>query len=303
MPIPISEVLKNLSAGEFAGLYFLHGEEPFYIDAIVSAIEKYALKPTEKDFNQAIIYGKEVTCQQIVERARQFPVMNNKRVIIIKQAQEIEDIHKKLGREILVKYAENQADTTILVLACRTKQKLLAKRLSVKKTIVLESPRIYDNQLANEVRKYCQQNNIAITPRAIMVLVQYVGTDLTRVVNEINKILLSCDKPIQITDALVLKYVGISKQYNVFELKKAIAKKNAITTFGIIYHFEANPKAHPIVPIISILYLLFSQILIAYQHRNLDANGLQKAIGGNYYDKQDVVTARRYFSWKKHWKS
>ncbi len=303
MPATFEKVLKDLQEKKFAPLYFLQGDEPFYIDQVSDFIEQNALTPAEKGFNQTIVYGKDVNISQVLDASRRFPMMAQRQVVIVKEAQSITDIGKKEGQEKLLSYAANIVPTTILVFAYKHKKldgkTKLYKELD-KNGILLDSKKLYDNQLPDWIVQYGNGKGIKIIPKAAYLLAEYIGNDLSRIGNEIDKILLNYDTKVDIDEQMVTKHVGISKEYNVFELQKALAQRNVLKSHQILQYFEANPKSNPGIMVVANLFTFFSRLLIVHQHKNLAARDLATKVGVNPFFMNEYLAASRNYPLAKN---
>ncbi|CAK9032907.1 Phosphoenolpyruvate carboxykinase (ATP) (PCK) (PEP carboxykinase) (PEPCK), partial [Durusdinium trenchii] len=223
------EVLGSLKNGQYSPVYFLHGDEEYFIDLITDHIEQHALDETAKGFNQLILYGKDTEVRDILTQARRFPMMSERQTVIVKEAQEIKDLNKEDAQTLLEEYLKNPLPSTILVLSHKhktfDKRKKLAKSLD-KLAVVVESKKLYDNKIPDWIRGFVKDKGHAIDDKAAFILAEYIGTNLQRLSNEIDKILINFKEPITISPDLIQKYVGINKDYNSFELQRAIAMKN-----------------------------------------------------------------------------
>ena len=268
-------IISDLKAKKYAPIYLLHGDEPYYIDLITSYIESHVLDEGEKAFNQAVMYGKDIDFKQVVDEARQFPMMSPFRVVIVKEAQDMKTLSK------LESYAEKPSPQSIVVLA--HKYKKVDKRTKFVKTvaktgIILESKKIYDNQLPGWISDHCKAKKVNIDFEASQLLADYLGTDLSKVSNELDKLLLNVSGK-HITADDVQEHVGISKEFNVFELQKAIGTKDAEKTFRILQYFSDNEKSHPLPLILGNLYNYFSKLYVTIYNLNAPDTKLQKLIG------------------------
>jgi DNA polymerase III subunit delta len=260
-------ILSDLQAGRYAPVYFLQGEEPYFIDLIAGFIEEHALPEQARGFNQTVVYGRDVAVADILNHARRFPMMSERQVVIVKEAQNIGDLAREAGQKMLEKYLVQPQPSTILVLCY--KYKTLDKRRTLYKTIeknavFFDARKLYDNQLPGWIQSYVRAKGQRITEKAVHMLADYIGNNLERLSNEIDKILINFNGTVEITDAHVQQFVGISKEYNVFELQRAIASGNRSRAFAIAAYFEANPKNNPVIPVIAILFTFFSRLLLLH---------------------------------------
>ncbi len=297
-----AQILKNIQSGQYAPVYFLQGDEPYYIDLISDEIEKNALDASAKGFNQVVLYGKDVRMNDILGNARRFPMMSDRQVVIVKEAQNILDLGKEEGDKQLMQYLANPQPSTILVFG--HKHKSLDKRKAVYKAIekhavTLSTNKLYDYQMPDWVRAYIKEKGFSITDKGVFMLVEFIGNNLERMSNEIDKMLINFKEKVEINDHLIQKYIGISKEYNAFELQKAVAGRDILKANKIVQYFEANPKSNPVIPIIAILYLFFSKLLIIHSTPDKSENNLATILKTNkFFIKEYLVAARNYPLWK-----
>ncbi|MBA2613200.1 MAG: DNA polymerase III subunit delta [Bacteroidetes bacterium] len=274
-----NQILLDLKRRIFKPIYFLSGEEPFYIDQISDYIENNVLDEADREFNQNIVYGKDIDFVSILGLAKQFPMMSEYQVVIVKEAQNIKELNKSAGGDDssavaknnpnsavqqFVNYIANPQPTTILVFCFKyktiDKRSAMAKALQ-KHAVYFESGKLYDNQVPEWINNYVKDSGYAIAPKASFLLSEFLGNDLSKITNEINKLVISLPKGKEITADLVQDNIGISKDFNVFELQDALAKKDILKANQIINYFAFNEKEHPSVLILSSLYGYFSKIL------------------------------------------
>jgi DNA polymerase-3 subunit delta len=297
----VTNMMGELKAGKYAPVYFLQGEEPYFIDLVSNYIEEHALSPAEKGFNQVVVYGKDAPMATILTHARRFPMMAERQVVIVKEAQDIPDLNKETGGKLLLDYLKNPAPTTVLVF-CH-KHKSLDKRKELGKKIeqltkALNSKKLYDNQLPDFVASYVRERKISMDDRAIAALCEFVGNDLHRLVNEVEKLTIAAQGN-AITAEHVMHGVGVSKEYNIFELQKAIVRKDTVMANRIVNYFEANTRKNPVIPVIAFLFSFFSKLLVASQSPDKSEKGLVSSLKINPYAAKDYTTALRQFSTEK----
>ncbi len=290
------QILGDLKNKIYYPVYFLAGEEAYYIDEISDFIEDNVLTDTEKEFNQTIIYGRETDVLSIISFAKRYPMMANYQVVIVKEAQDIQKI------EELISYLENPLDSTLLVI--NYKYKKVDKRKSFfkqidKKGVLFESKKLYDNQIAGWINNYVREKGYDITPKASAMLTEFLGTDLSKVVNEISKLILNVPEKATINDELVERNIGISKDFNIFELQNAIGTRNVLKTNQIANYFAANPKENPLVKTVTILFGYFSKLLIYHQLKDKSRNSVASALSVNPFFVKDYQTAARNYSFQK----
>jgi DNA polymerase-3 subunit delta len=297
MDAGVKKIMGELRAGKFAPVYFLQGEETFYIDLIANYIEENAIPPTEKSFNQVIVYGKDVAMATILTHARRFPMMAEKQAVIVKEAQDIQDLNKETGSKLLLDYLKNPSPSTILVFCHKNKsldkRKELGKKID-QYTTALNSKKIYDNQLPDFISEYAREKNINMEDRAITALCEFVGNDLHRLTNEIDKLLIAAQGN-NISLEQVMSGVGVSKEYNIFELQKAIIRKDTLLANKIVNYFEANTRKNPIIPVVAFLYSFFSKLLAASQCTDKSEKGLVSTLKISPYAAKDYLSALRQY--------
>lgn len=297
MDASAKKIMSDLKAGKYAPVYFLQGEETYYIDVVANYIEEHALPPADRSFNQVIVYGKDAAMATILTHARRFPMMAEKQVVIVKEAQEIQDLNKENGSKLLLDYLKNPAPSTILVF-CH-KHKSLDKRKELGKkidqyTVALNCKKIYDNQLPDFISEYARDKKINIDDRAVMALCEFVGNDLHRLTNEIDKLMIASTSN-SISVEQVMNGVGVSKEYNIFELQKAIIRKDTLLANRIVNYFEANTRKNPLIPVVAFLYSFFSKLLAASQCPDKSDKGLVSTLRISPYAAKDYVYALRQY--------
>ena len=273
------------------------GEEPYYIDKISDFIESSILAEEERGFNQMVLYGRDITIEEIVSNAKRYPMMAEHQVVIIKEAQDLSRTIEKL-----VSYAENPQPTTVLVI--NYKYKKIDKRKALYKTlkktgIVYESKKLYENQVADWIRRVLSPKNYSISPKAAQMLVEFLGTDLSKINNELEKLQIILPKGTQISPEHIEENIGISKDYNNFELRKAIGEKNAIKAYQIVHYFAENPKDNPMVVTVSLLFNFFSQLLHFHGLTDKSPRNVASALKVNPYFVNEYITAARHYPMRK----
>jgi DNA polymerase-3 subunit delta len=299
MDASVKKILSDLKARKFNPVYFLQGEESYFIDLISDYIEAHALSEAEKGFNQVVVYGKDVTMATVLTHARRFPMMSEFQVVLVKEAQEIQDLNKEIGAKLLLEYLKQPVPSTILVF-CH-KHKTLDKRRELGKNIdklttSVTTKKLYDNQLPDFVSEYARDKKLIIEDRAVLAICEFVGNDLNRIANEIDKLMISLQPGESITAERVMAQVGISKEYNIFELQKAILQKDSFTVAKIVNYVEANTKKNPMIPIVAFLYSFFSKLLLATQAADKSEKGLASALKVSPYAIRDYSLALRQYS-------
>ncbi|RLD42602.1 MAG: DNA polymerase III subunit delta [Bacteroidetes bacterium] len=290
------EILSSIKNRVFSPIYFLHGEEAYFIDQICDAIDNTVLSEGEKDFNQVVVYGRETDIPTIISMAKRFPMMASHQVILVKEAQNIKKIDK------LLSYVENPQPSTILVF-CHKYGKIDGRKKVIqrikKSNVLFESKKLYDNQISPWINSYIKAKGYSISPTASLILSEYLGSDLSKISNEIEKLIINGDKSKTIDELDVQEKIGISKDFNVFELQKALGKKNVMKSNQIINYFASDPKNHPLVMVIPILYNYFVNLGIIYTLQDKSPRSVASSLGINPYFVNDIVSAARNYSYGK----
>ncbi|NMM48411.1 DNA polymerase III subunit delta [Marinigracilibium pacificum] len=299
MAVAPEKIIEELNKGTYHPVYFLQGDEPFYIDMITEYIEKNALEESQRGFNQMVFYGKDVDVNTIITNAGRFPMMSDRQVVIIKEAQDVPDLQKEQGIKLMENYIKNPQPSTILVFAHKHKtldgRKSLAKSLDKYATLV-SVKKLYDNQVPDWIEKYVSGQGYKINQKATIMLSDFIGNDLSRLSNEINKILINLKEGDTIDEDHIQKNVGISKDFNIFELQKALSTRNVVKANRIVQYFAANTKSHPIIPALAVLTGYYSKLLQIHHKQAYS----EKAVGGiikifnPYVQKEYLSAARNY---------
>ena len=293
----INQIVSDIKSGNLKPVYFLMGEEPYYIDKISDYIEDNVLDESEKGFNQVVMYGRDVSIEEIVASAKRFPMMAERQVLIVKEAQDLSRTIEKL-----TSYVENPQPSTVLVL--NYKYKKLDRRKKLYKAVasnglIFESKPLYENQVADWIRRVLGGKKYQVEPKAAQMLVEFLGTDLSKISNELNKLTTILPKGTIITPEHVEENIGISKDFNNFELRKAIGEKNILKANRIINYFAQNPKNNPLVMTISLLNSFFTQLLIYHGLQNKSRDHVAKALGIRPYFVTDYTSAARNYPMRK----
>jgi DNA polymerase-3 subunit delta len=290
------EIRAEIERGVFKPIYFLMGEEAYFIDALTSLLEKKVLSAEEKSFNQSILYGRETDINTVIAEAKRYPMMAERVLVMVKEAQNLRNLDQ------LEAYAANPQPTTVLVLAYKykklDKRTKLYKLLDNQKAVFL-SKKLYDNQVPTWIEKYLHSQGYKTNPKALHLLAESLGTDLSRIVNELNKLAIVVPKGESITEAVVEDNIGISKDYNNFELQNAIGSANFVKAITILNVFAANPKDNPIVLTVGILYRFFSMLMLAHQSNDSSPRALAALLKVNPFFVDDYIEAMRNYNIKK----
>ncbi len=290
------EIIKELKNKIYKPIYFLYGEEPYFIDKITDYIADNVLDEAEKAFNQTILYGKDSKIEDIINGAKRFPMMANYQVLIVKEAQNIKNIEK------LAFYAEQPLKSTILVI--NYKYKKLDKRLKLYKTlnknaVLFESAKIYENKIPAWINTYLKEKKYSATPVATQLLTDFLGNDLGKIANELDKLIISLPENTVITPEIIEKNIGISKDFNNFELQNALINRDILKANRIIKHFAKNPKDNPPALTIITLFSFFSKILSLHYTKDKSTNNIAATLKIPVFFVKDYFKAAKTYNIKK----
>jgi DNA polymerase-3 subunit delta len=293
----VIKIVNDIKAGNIMPIYFLMGEEPYYIDKLAEYIEKNVLSEEEKGFNQTVLYGRDVTVDDVVSAAKRYPMMADRQVIIVKEAQDLSRTIDKLEA-----YAGSPMSTTVLVFCY--KYKTLDKRKKVtkllgQKGLVYESKKLYENQVGDWIKRVLSGKNYTIEPKANAMLVEFLGTDLSKINNELEKLQIILPKGTTITPTHIEENIGFSKDYNVFELRKAIGERNQVKAYKIAENFAHNPKDYPLVMTTGLIFGFFIQLLKYHGLKDKNPKNVAAAIGVNPYFLKEYDLAIKNYPMKK----
>ncbi len=293
----VAKIVNEIKQGNIKPIYFFMGEEPYYIDKLTEYIEENILTEEEKGFNQMVLYGKDVSVEDVISNAKRYPMMAERQVVIVKEAQELSRTIEKLEH-----YVENPQPTTVLVFAY--KYKTLDKRKKVTKLmekhgVVYESKKLYENQVGDWIKRVLSGKQYNIEPKASAMLVEFLGTDLSKINNELDKLTIILPKGSTITPAIIEENIGISKDYNVFELRKAIGEKDQLKAYKIVDYFAQNPKDNPLVMTVGLIFGFFSQLLQYHGLKDKNPSNVAKTLKINPYFVKDYDIAIRNYPMRK----
>lgn len=287
------KILSEWKINAFKPIYWLEGLEPYYIDKLVNYAEHNILSESEAGFNLTIFYGRDADWAAVVTACRRYPMFAERQVVLLKEAQHMKDIDK------LESYISNPLKSTILVVAY--KEKKLDGRTKFAGFIkkhgeILQTKKLYENELPDWVRNMVQSKGYTLTPGALQLLIDNIGNDLNRLANEVDKVCINLNNRKTIDEDAIEKYVGISKEFNVFELQTAIGKKDMAKAISIIQYFHANPKAGPIQMVLPAMYGYFSKVYSIFGLQNASENGVKEALfPTNYYAAKEALATSRLF--------
>ncbi|GEP50637.1 DNA polymerase III subunit delta [Flavobacterium noncentrifugens] len=296
----VDEVLKivnDIKNGNIKPIYFLMGEEPYYIDRLSDYIDQNLLSEEEKGFNQTILYGRDVSIEEVISTCKRYPMMAERQVVIVREAQ---DLSKTIDK--IESYAENPMPTTVLVICY--KYKTLDKRKKVSKLLeknglVYESKKLYDNQVGEWIKRVLSGKGFTIEPKASAMLVEFLGTDLSKINNELEKLQIVLPKGSTISAKHIEENIGFSKDYNVFELRKALGERNQLKAYQIAQYFAENPKDNPMVVTTSLVFGFFLQLLQYHGLKDKNPKNVASVLKVNPYFLKDYDVALRNYPMKK----
>ncbi|WP_396217304.1 DNA polymerase III subunit delta [Flavobacterium sp.] len=292
----VIKIVNDIKSKNYKPIYFLCGEETYYIDRISDLIESSVLTEDEKSFNQVVLYGRDTTVEEIVSTAKRFPMMADYQVVIVKEAQNLSKTFEKFES-----YAVNPQLTTILVFAYRDKpdgRKKIFKTIK-DKGVWFESKKLYDNQVPDWIVKVLKGQNYGIEPKAAAMLAEFLGTDLAKINNELEKLKIVFPEGHIFTPKNIEENIGFSKDYNVFELKSALATRNQQKAYTIIHNFAANPKDNPIVVVSGQMFAFFAQLLQYHGLKDKSKFNAAKALGVNPFFMDEYATASKNYPMRK----
>ncbi len=296
-----SELTKDIKARKFKPLYLFHGDEPYYIDLFCDMIEGNLLSEGEKSFNQSIVYGRDTDIPAVLNMAKRFPMMADYQLVIVKEAQDMKwgkEADDKKAPDPLLTYLENPLKSTVLVFCYKhgkfDKRKKTYKAIE-KNGVVFESTVIYENKVAPWTEDFAREHAYRINPKAAMLIAEYLGNDLSKISNELGKLMLNIPKGSEITVEHVQDNIGISKEYNVFELQNALAKRDVLKANRIVNYFGSNPKANPIQMVLGALNTWFTKVLKYHYVSDRSPQNLARELGVNPFFVKDYDLAAKSF--------
>ncbi len=295
------QILVDLKKKIYHPVYFLQGEEPYYIDQLSDYIEQHILSESEKEFNQTIVYGRELDILTLVSYARRYPMLSNYQVVIVKEAQDMKTLFNKQKdeKDPFIEYLLKPTTSTLLVFCYKYNK--IDKRTKISKTldksaVLFESKKIYDDHLPAWIGKYAQSQGLKINPKAMQMIAENLGNDLTKITNELVKLNLNLKPGQEISPEIVEENIGVSKEFNIFELQKAIGNRNVLKAFRISDYFAANPKNNPMLLTLPQLYSYFMKVLTYHQLEDRSTNNAASVLGINPYFLSDYIKAAKEYS-------
>ncbi len=289
-------IIRDIENGKFEKIYFLHGEEPLFMDMITAAIIQHGLEEHERDFNQTIIYGKEADALSVISEAKGYPMMSQRRLVILKEAQDFK------GMEDLISYFESPNDQTVLVINHKYKTydtRKKSMKAVAKNGLVFKSEKIKEYRLPDWIKEHVVSKGYSISGKATMLLAEFLGNDLSRIVNEVDKLEILVEKGTTINEVHIEENIGISKDYNVFELINAVGARNIEKANRIVDYFDHNPKATSIIVVISNLFNYYSRLMRIHFLQNKSREGIAAALKVPPFVAGELVTSSKIYHPKK----
>ena len=293
----VVKIVNDIKGGNIKPIYFLMGEEPYYIDKLSEYIEANILSEEEKGFNQTVLYGRDVTIEDVVSTAKRYPMMADRQVVIVKEAQELSRTIDKIES-----YAENPMPSTVLVFCYKYKtldKRKKSTKVLAKNGVVYESKKLYENQVGDWIKRVLAGKKYSIEPKASAMLVEFLGTDLSKINNELEKLQIILPAGSTISAKDIEENIGFSKDYNVFELRKAIGERNQLKAYKIAENFAQNPKDNPIVMTTGLVFGFFIQLLKYHGLKDKNPKNVASALGVNPFFLKDYDTALKNYPMKK----
>ena len=290
----VEKIIAEWKRQNFKPVYWLEGDEEYFIDKAVNFAEYHILNENESSFNLSVFYGKDANWADVVNACRRYPMFAERQVVLLKEAQQMKDVEK------LISYIENPLSSTVFVISYKEKKLDARKRFAKivkEKGELISTKKMYDSKLPEWTQEMLHLKGLTITQKGLILLVEHIGNDLTRIVNEVDKLSVNLGTRTNITEDDIEKYIGVSKEYNVFELQTALAAKDLARSIQIIQYFEANPKAGPIQLILPSLYSFFSKVFMIFSAGTNDEKAIAASIGVNPFFIKDYILAARLYKY------
>ena len=292
--VSYEEIVRQVRAGDFKSIYYLMGEEPYYIDRLSDYIVEQALTEDERDFNLTILYGPQTTGEEVVNAAKRYPMMAERQVVVVREAQNLP--HK----EVLAFYAQKPMPSTVLVICHKNgtidRRTNMAKEIQ-KAGVVFESNILYDRELPGFVSSYVKRKGLEIAPDACMILCEHVGADLSRLAGELDKLVVAVGEGHRIDAQAIQDNIGISKEYNSFELTAALSMKDVVKANKIVKYYDSNPKNFALQPTLSTIFKFYSDLMLAYYSPVKTEQGIADWLGQTTWQvRKNILPAMRLYT-------
>lgn len=295
------QLVKDLQKRDFANVYLFYGDEPYFIDELTDYLTENTLTDIEKDLNQYVLYGRDSSAAMVVNSGKQFPMAGDRQLVVLREAQDM-DLKKEETLGLLLSYIKNPQPSTVLVIAHKYKTipaKLLKAVSASDKAVAVESKRKYESELPAWITAQVKNSGYSISDKAAIMLVEFLGNNLEKINNELSKLYINLTRTKAITEESVEQFIGISKDYNIFEFQKALAKKNITVANKIANHFAINPGENSIFKTIPMLFNFFSKVLIIHSLPDKSESAIISKAKISPYTKQDYIDAYRNYNAKK----
>ncbi len=290
----IEKIISDWKKKQYQPIYWIEGDEEFFIDKVIQFAEHQILNENEAQFNLSIFYGKDAAWPDVINACRRYPMFAERQVVLLKEAQQMKDIEK------LESYIEKPLNSTIFVVSYKDKKldgRTKFAKLISKNGVLLTTKKLYENQIAEWTQQLIQTKGLTINHKALSLIVDHIGNDLTRINNEIEKLSINLGERKNITEDDVEKYIGVSKEFNVFELQAALARKDLAKTIRIISYFEANPKAAPMQMILPALYSFFSKVYMVHGLKSKDEKSVALALNIKEFATKEIINTAMVYSY------
>ena len=296
--ITFDTVAHDVKAGKISPLYCLMGDEPFYIDRLESIITQKVMPESNRDFDMELLYGSDVDGMRVADSCRQFPMLGEKRLVVVREAQQM-----RAGQDALASYCQNPMDTTVLVLCHKSgkmdTRKALGKAISAN-GVIFESKRVYDSALPSFIKGYLKDKGKEIDEKAVQMLVEHVGADLTRMSSELDKLTIAIPEESRVTSAIVEDQTGMSKDFNNYELLGALAEKSKSQAAQIVKYYNNNPRSFALPATLSLMFAFYSDLMQAYYSPDKSENGIAEWLGmPNWKVRREIMPAMRNYSGRR----
>lgn len=292
------QLVKDFQKRAFSNIYLFYGEEPYYIDELSDYLTDHVLNGIEKEFNQVVLYGRDSSAATVINYSKQFPMVGERQLVVLREGQDM-DLKKEENMNILLAYINRPQPSTILVICHKYKAppaKLLKALTASGTAITVESKKKYDNEMPAWITTQVKSSGYSITDKAALMLVEYLGNNLEKINNELGKLYINHPKEKGITEDVIEKYIGISKDYNIFEFQKALAKKNIVKVNQIATHFALNPGENSIFKTIPMLFGFFSKVLLIHSLPDKSESNILSKAKLSSFNKQDYLDACRNYN-------
>ncbi len=291
----VEKIIAEWQKGKFKPVYWLEGDEEYHIDKAIDYAEHHILTESEASFNRTVFYGRDANWADVINACRRYPMFSERQVVLLKEAQHMRDIEK------LEPYVDNPLSSTIFVVSYKDKKvdgRTKFAKVLKEKAVLVSTKKMYDNQLPEWTQELVQSKGLSISPKGLALLVDHIGNDLSRIENEIDKISVNLGKRKSITEEDIEEFVGVSKEFNVFELQAALAKKDLAKAIRIVQYFEANPKAAPIQLVLPSLYSFFSKVIMVFGAGSREEKAVATALGVNPFFVKDYLHAANLYGYE-----